>query len=47
MGWLDALPYPGASIAEAAIGRRSSNSGQSNAPPGSPEEQLVEKLRRI
>ena len=56
---------------EAAIGRRSSNSGQNNAqrqaarqanqgfggpagshasgkaPPGSPEEQLVEKLRRI
>jgi hypothetical protein len=47
MGCLEGPPYPGAPIAEAAIGRRSSNSGQSNAPPGSPEEQLVEKLRRI
>ena len=47
MGWPEGPPYPGAPIAAAAIGRRSSNSGQNNAAPGSPEEQLVEKLRRI
>jgi hypothetical protein len=47
MGWPEGPPHPGAPFAEAAIGRRSSNSGQSNAPPGISEEQLVEKLRRI
>jgi len=71
MRWPARPPYPEAPSAEAAIGRRRSNSGQtnaqrqadrqanqgfggpaaphatSNAPPGSPEEQLVEKLRRI
>jgi hypothetical protein len=70
MAWPEAPLTLGAQIAEAAIGRRSSNSGQTNAQrqaarqanqgfggsagphasrntsPG-PEEQLVEKLRRI
>jgi hypothetical protein len=41
MGWPEGPPYPGAPIAAAAIGRRSSNSGQNNAPPGSVGERLA------